>query len=368
MPESWPSSCPTCGFDMEQGKPCKVCGYSPSLNQGTFSAPSSARARTGGRRGIFIAAAALLACGLLALGYALIFGQQAGQPASVSPAPAPAFTQGTAAPPSPTILLNANEPTFDISGRVDLPPFTGKEQFVRWMTAHTDQQAAFLRQRWNLAGRLESWGDLKHPRVRDAFLLTPRELFCRNPRRAYANVALPIGYGQTISGPDLVSHMTDYLDPLPGQKVLEIGTGSGYQSAVLSELSNHVYTVEIIEKLARETDAIYKSLEPTHPEYGNILRKVDDGYYGWEEYAPFDKIIVTCGIDHVPPPLIQQLAPGGTMIIPIGPPAGQTVLRIVKNVSADGSVSLSREDIYHGRVKIRFVPLTGWGGGAHQAP
>jgi protein-L-isoaspartate(D-aspartate) O-methyltransferase len=233
------------------------------------------------------------------------------------------------------------------------------------MAAHTDQQPAFLRQRWDLAALLASWGDLKHARVRDAFLRTPREFFARNPGRAYANVALPIGYGQTISGPDLVSHMTDYLDPLPGQKVLEIGTGSGYQSALLSELTNHVYTVEIIDPLARETDAIFKRLETAYPEYRNVMRKIDDGYYGWKEYAPFDKIIVTCGIDHVPPPLIQQLAPGGTMIIPIGPPSGQTVLRIVKKVAADGSVSLTREDIYHGRVKVRFVPLTGWGGGAH---
>jgi protein-L-isoaspartate(D-aspartate) O-methyltransferase len=233
------------------------------------------------------------------------------------------------------------------------------------MAAHTDQQPAFLRKRWDLAALLASWGDLKHERVRDAFLRTPREFFARDPGRAYANVALPIGYGQTISGPDLVSHMTDYLDPLPGQKVLEIGTGSGYQSALLSELTNHVYTVEIIDPLARETDAIFKKLETAYPEYRNVMRKIDDGYYGWKEYAPFDKIIVTCGIDHVPPPLIQQLAPDGTMIIPIGPPSGQTVLRIVKKVAADGSVSLTREDIYHGRVKVRFVPLTGWGGGAH---
>jgi len=363
---------------MERGKPCKVCGYSPSTPQPQPSAQPPARERKRKRRGIFIGAAALLACGLLALGYAIL--RPSGQPdqsAAVSPPPGPAVTQEAAqeaaaqeaaAPSSTAIVLNPEEQAFDITARTDLPPFTGKEQFVRWMTANTNQQASFLRQRWNLAGLLAGWGDLKHQRVRDAFLLTPREFFCRNPRRAYANVALPIGYGQTISGPDLVSHMTDYLDPLPQQKVLEIGTGSGYQSAVLSELSNHVYTVEIIQKLARETDAIYNSLEPTHPEYRNILRKIDDGYYGWKEYAPFDKIIVTCGIDHVPPPLIQQLAPGGTMIIPIGPPAGQTVLRLIKTVNADGSVSLSREDIYHGRVKIRFVPLTGWGGGAHQAP
>jgi protein-L-isoaspartate(D-aspartate) O-methyltransferase len=152
--------------------------------------------------------------------------------------------------------------------------------------------------------------------------------------------------------------MTNYLNPLPAQKVLEIGTGSGYQSALLSELSNHVYTIEIIDALARETEAIFEALEPQYPEYGNILRKVGDGYYGWPHYAPFDKIIVTFGIDHVPPPLIRQLAANGTMVIPIGPPSGQTLLRIVKNVAPDGTVSLTREYIYHGKVKVTFVPFT----------
>ena len=87
-----------------------------------------------------------------------------------------------------------------------------------------------------------------------------------------------------------------------------------------------------MDALARETNAIYKRLEPRYPEYTNVLRKVDDGYYGWEEYAPFDRIIVTCGIDHVPPALIKQLAPNGIMVIPVGPPSGQTILRIVKKV------------------------------------
>jgi protein-L-isoaspartate(D-aspartate) O-methyltransferase len=94
---------------------------------------------------------------------------------------------------------------------------------------------------------------------------------------------------------------------------------------------------------------------------------VDDGYYGWEEYAPFDRIIVTCGIDHVPPALIKQLAPGGIMVIPIGPPSGQTILRIIKKVDPDGTVNLEREDIYHGKHKQIFVPFTAHGGGIHRA-
>jgi len=269
---------------------------------------------------------------------------------------------------SGTFLTAGYEQPFDVTARTDNPPFTSREGFVAWMTGHTDQEAGFLEQRWDLSAYLGRSGDLTRERVREAFLRTPREYFCRNPRRAYANAALPIGYGQTISGPDLVTHMTNYLDPLPEQKVLEIGTGSGYQSALLSELSNHVYTIEIISALAHETDAIYKRLEPAYPEYRNILRKVDDGYCGWPEHAPFDRIIVTCGIDHVPPALIQQLAPNGIMVIPIGPPSGQTILRIIKKVSLDGTVSLSREDIYHGRVRVAFVPLTDRGGEAHQGP
>ena len=202
-------------------------------------------------------------------------------------------------------------------------------------------------------------------RILEAVLRAPREFFCRDTRRAYDDAVLPIGYGQTISGPHMVARMTDYLDPLPEHKVLEIGTGSGYQSAVLSELSNHVYTIEIVEPLARETDAIYRAHETRYPEYRNIHRRVDDGYLGWPEHAPFDRIIVTCGIDHVPPELLRELAPEGIMVIPVGPPSGQTILRIVKHVGADGAVSLDREDIFQGKRRQIFVPFTSKQGGLH---
>ncbi|MGA2764924.1 MAG: protein-L-isoaspartate O-methyltransferase [Spirochaetia bacterium] len=290
-------------------------------------------------------------------------------PAAPRPAPAPTPIRAPApvSAASGPVLLSVDEPPYDIATRTDLPPFSDREAFVDWMVQHTDQKAKFLKARWDRAQIIQRLGNYTHDRVREAFLLTPREYFARDPRRAYENAVLPIGYGQTISGPHLVSRMTDYLDPQPEQKVLEIGTGSGYQSALLSEISNHVFTIEIVEKLARETDAIYRRLEPRYPEYRNIKRKVDDGYYGWEEYAPFDRIIVTCGIDHVPPALIRQLAPGGIMVIPIGPPSGQTILRIIKKVAADGTVSLEREDIYHGKKKQIFVPFTARGGGVHRA-
>jgi protein-L-isoaspartate(D-aspartate) O-methyltransferase len=287
------------------------------------------------------------------------------------PAAASIATQQAASPllgASP-IVLSGPEPSvpFDVASRTDNPPFSNRDAFVDWMVKHTDQKAKYLKQKWDRAEIIQRLGNFTHDRVREAFLRTPREYFSRDTRRAYENAVLPIGYGQTISGPHLVSRMTDYLDPQPEQKVLEIGTGSGYQSALLSEISNHVYTIEIVEKLARETNAIYERLEPQYPEYRNVKRKVDDGYYGWEEYAPFDRIIVTCGIDHVPPALIKQLAPGGIMVIPIGPPSGQTILRIVKKVAPDGTVSLEREDIYHGKKKQIFVPFTARGGGVHKA-
>jgi len=290
-----------------------------------------------------------------------------------SPATAPARTAVAATPPASSgasglLLSGPGLPVpFDVATRTDNPPFNNEDAFVSWMLAHTDQKAKYLRQRWDRAAIIQKFGNFTHERVREAFLRTPREYFSRDPARSYENAVLPIGYGQTISGPHLVTRMTDYLDPSPEQKVLEIGTGSGYQSALLSEISNHVYTIEIVDPLARKTNAIYQRLEPRYPEYTNVKRKIDDGYYGWPEYAPFDRIIVTCGIDHVPPALIKQLAPGGIMIIPIGPPSGQTILRIIKKVNSDGTVSLEREDIYHGKHKQIFVPFTARGGGIHRA-
>ena len=259
-------------------------------------------------------------------------------------------------------------PAYDITKRTESPPLTSENAYVQWMLArYPDQQEKFLRERWARATFAVEHGHIRSERILAAFLLTPREWFVRpyNIRRAYANAAMPIGYGQTISGPDLVARMTDRLDPRPGQRVLEIGTGSGYQSAFLSELSDYVYTIEIVKPLAEETNATYLSHTSEMPQYANIQRRIADGYYGWQEYAPFDRIIVTCGIDHIPPALIHELAPGGIMLIPIGPPSGETILKITKHVGADGRVTLAREDIYHGTAKDIFVPFTAEGGGVH---
>jgi protein-L-isoaspartate(D-aspartate) O-methyltransferase len=152
--------------------------------------------------------------------------------------------------------------------------------------------------------------------------------------------------------------MTSTIDVKMGDKVLEIGTGSGYQSAYLANLTDKVWTIEIIKPLAERTRGVYDGLIGRgYSEYKSITSKNADGYYGWEENAPFDKIIVTCGIDHVPPPLLQQLKPGGIMVIPVGPPGAQRLLKIVKEQVADGTINVARSDIYNGRV-VPFVPFT----------
>ena len=130
------------------------------------------------------------------------------------------------------------------------------------------------------------------------------------------------------------------------------------QSAYIANLTENAYTIEIIKPLADRTRALYdKLIEKGYTEYKHIKSKAADGYYGWEEAAPFDKIIVTCGIDHVPPPLLQQLKAGGLMVIPVGPPGAQRVLKVAKTQGADGSITTSREDIYGGKI-VPFVPFT----------
>lgn len=155
------------------------------------------------------------------------------------------------------------------------------------------------------------------PQLLDAMLKVPRHLFVPENlvSLAYSDTPLPIGYGQTISQPYIVALMTDSLKVEEGFKVLEIGTGSGYQAAVLAEIGCQVFTVEVIKILADTAQERLKSLG-----YPEINVRWGDGYFGWKEEAPFDSIIVTCAIDHVPPPLIEQLKEGGKMVIPVGPP------------------------------------------------
>ncbi|MFO1420240.1 MAG: protein-L-isoaspartate(D-aspartate) O-methyltransferase [Candidatus Competibacteraceae bacterium] len=177
----------------------------------------------------------------------------------------------------------------------------------------------------------------------------PRHRFVPDDQAPYAyeNRPLPIGYGQTISQPYIVALMTDLIDPQPGQTVLEIGTGSGYQAAVLAELVGRVYTIEIVEPLARQATERLKALG-----YANVETRAGDGYHGWAEAAPFDAIVVTAAASHVPPPLIRQLKPGGRMVIPVGAHFMAQYLLLVEK-KADGAVATRQI------LPVRFVPLTG---------
>jgi len=241
------------------------------------------------------------------------------------------------------------------------PPMDSREGFIAWMKQNRGEDPGFLGQRFDRFLQLVAHHDVWDEADKRAFLLTPREEFVtpENLSRAYEWHHLNIGFGVTITGPHTVARMTNTLAIRRGDKVLEIGTGSGYQSAYLSYLTDALWSIEIIPALARRTRALYDSLIARgYAEYKAINTKNADGYYGWEEAAPFDKIIVTCGIDHIPPPLLQQLRPVGVMVIPVGPPGAQHVIKAVKQRAADGTFSVTRSDIYNGAI-IPFVPFTG---------
>jgi len=184
------------------------------------------------------------------------------------------------------------------------------------------------------------------PRVLDAMRAVPRHEFvpAEQQRQAYRNRPLPIGEGQTISQPYIVALMTELLELEPGAKVLEIGTGCGYQAAVLGELAAEVYTIEIIASLGAEAAETLKRLG-----YGNIETRIGDGYKGWPEAAPFDAIVVTAAPDHIPPALVEQLKPGGRLVIPVGT-LWQELMIVRKQ--PDGTTLNERV------VPVRFVPLT----------
>ena len=188
---------------------------------------------------------------------------------------------------------------------------------------------------------------VKNPRVIEAMRKTPRHEFMPLAQRKYAylDMALPIGEGQTISPPFVVAYMTEAIDPQPTDKVLEIGTGSGYQAAVLAKLVREVYTIEIVEKLGRTAA---KALEKLR--YDNVHVKVGDGFQGWPKQAPFDKIIVTCSPEKVPVTLVQQLREGGRMVIPVGERYQQTLYLLKKSNGKLVAEALQ---------PTLFVPMTG---------
>jgi protein-L-isoaspartate(D-aspartate) O-methyltransferase len=184
------------------------------------------------------------------------------------------------------------------------------------------------------------------PRVIDAMGRIPRHEFVPLELRAYAylNSPLPVGYGKTVSQPFIVALMTDLLDPHPGDIILEVGAGVGYQAAILSELVNQVYSIELIEELALDTRHRLQ-----HLGYRNIEIGVGNGYYGWAEHAPFDKIVVTAAPDLIPPPLLAQLKPGGKMVIPTGIPDKQQLVLVEKS----GNGKLTTREV----LPVRFSEL-----------
>jgi protein-L-isoaspartate(D-aspartate) O-methyltransferase len=165
--------------------------------------------------------------------------------------------------------------------------------------------------------------------------------------RAYDNRPLPIGHGQTISQPYIVALMTDLVDPQADDTVLEIGTGSGYQAAILARLVDKVYSIEIIEALGLSAGARLSRLG-----FDNVETRIGDGYHGWPEHGPFDAIVVTAAASHIPPPLVKQLKPGGTMLIPVGSQFQVQQLTLVRK-DDDGEVKTRQV------LPVRFVPLTG---------
>jgi protein-L-isoaspartate(D-aspartate) O-methyltransferase len=246
--------------------------------------------------------------------------------------------------------------TWDIT-----PPTDSRENFIAWGRGR-GEDPTFLGLRWDRFQALVKNKDLWGAATIRSFLLTPREEFAAvNPaihKRAYEHNFLDIGYGVTMSGPHIQGRMTNVIDVQRTDKVLEIGTGSGCQSGYIANLTDNAYTIEIIKPLADRTRGVYdRAIDKGYTEFQHIKTKQADGYYGWEEAGPFDKIIVTCGIDHVPPPLLQQLKSGGLMVIPVGPPGAQRVIKIAKTQAADGSITTSREDIYGGKI-VPFVPFT----------
>ncbi len=263
------------------------------------------------------------------------------------------------------LTARANAKILEPLGRDVTPPYDSRDKFVNWMETNRREDPNFLAERWDRLQALFQHKDVWETKNIRGYLLTPREEFVTkdNLSRTYVWHYLDIGYGVTITGPHTVARMTSTLDISGDDKVLEIGTGSGYQSAYLSNLTNHVWTIEIIPALAARTRHVYDALiQRGYSEYASITTKNADGYYGWEEFAPFDKIIVTCGIGHVPPSLLRQLKPGGIMVIPIGPPGAQHVLKIATTRAGDGNINVARSDIYGG-VPIPFVPFTKWEGG-----
>jgi protein-L-isoaspartate(D-aspartate) O-methyltransferase len=211
-----------------------------------------------------------------------------------------------------------------------------------------EREEAFARARQAMVEEQVASRGVRDPAVLQALRSVPRHLFVPPAWRgeAYEDYPLPIGDGQTISQPYIVGLMTQSLKLRKGEKVLEVGTGSGYQAAVLSLLVGEVFTVEISENLARRAAETLKRLG-----YANVRVRCGDGFFGWPEAAPFDAVIVTCAVDHIPPPLLEQLREGGRLILPLGNARTFQTLTLVTKKNGRAVVRKI--------IDVRFVPMTG---------
>jgi protein-L-isoaspartate(D-aspartate) O-methyltransferase len=210
-----------------------------------------------------------------------------------------------------------------------------------------EEEAVYSKARETMVEKQIRARGISNSRILAVMARVPRHRFVPEEyvKQAYEDHPLPIGFGQTISQPYIVALMTELLELEIGDKVLEIGTGSGYQAAILAELTDWVYTIEIIEPLSQQAESTLKELGY------DVHIKTDDGYYGWPEHGPFDAIIVTCASDHVPQPLIKQLKDGGRMVIPVGPPGHyQTLWLIEKRGEQLKSTNMG---------SVIFVPMVG---------
>lgn len=216
-----------------------------------------------------------------------------------------------------------------------------------WFATNVSCQTDFAAQRKTMVEIQLKGRDIYDKSTLTAMLKVPREQFVPQEVRlySYSDGPLPIGEGQTISQPYIVAYMTQAVRLKSDHKVLEVGTGSGYQAAVLAEIVDSVYTIEIVEKLGIRSRNLLKSLG-----YNNVVVKIGDGYHGWEEKGPFDAIIVTAGAESIPKPLIEQLKDGGKMIIPVGPHRG--VRQLVRVDKKDGKIRKKN------LMAVRFVPFT----------
>lgn len=219
--------------------------------------------------------------------------------------------------------------------------------FILILVFHPGISQDYEKMRENMVRSQLEKRDIDHQPTLEAMRNVERHLFVppRQRRRAYDDGPVPIGHGQTISQPYIVAYMTQLIEPGPDDKILEIGTGSGYQAAVLGEIVDQVYTIEIIPELGNRAKRLLNDLD-----YQNVEVFIGDGYHGLEEYAPFDAIVVTAAAEHIPPPLINQLKDSGKMIIPVGSPfLVQTLMLVEKNGDNITTTNL---------MPVRFVPFT----------